>query len=186
MTQFNRKDRVQQAAISRPMLPSGSAFHPADSPFRSKRQRPSFYADPVSWLALEAFEQALSHCSEDLTQWPEHIGLITLSDTCTLQTMREIEAKLAEGLISPLKFSGANPGAIGSLPSHFFGFSGPTLVLSMPPEEGLDLATMLAEEWLREGNAKFVVITRHWMTTDGHRVESTIFSNAEEAGQWRE
>lgn len=186
VSRLNAGTPLSTKRIDKANLPCGSAFHPAGIPFRSKRQRPSFYADPASWLILQAFEQALEQCSQDFLARPEQIGLITLSETCTLHTMLEIEKTLGEGVISPLRFSGANPGAVGSLPSHFFGFSGPTLVLSMPPEDGLDLAATLAAGWLAVGDADFVAINRHWLTASGHYAESTIFAHEKEVGQWRD
>ncbi|MFD1745542.1 hypothetical protein ACFSE1_08735 [Rhizobium helianthi] len=184
MIPVNKTTQLVRQGEGQPALPSGNAFHPLDAPFRSKRQKPSFYADPVSWLVLEAAEQAIGRCPQDVKEHPQSVAVITISDVCTLHTMREIEAKLTEGVISPLRFSGANPGAIGSLPSYFSTFSGPTLVLSMPPEEAGGIAGALASTWLREGTAKFVIFNRHWMRRDGHHVNSTIFANPEEVQQW--
>lgn len=184
MIPVNREKHLFKQPEDGPFPPSGCAFLPLDSQRRSKRQKPSFYADPVSWLVLEAADQAIGRCPQDLTECPEWVGVITISDVCTLHTMREVEARLAEGLISPLRFSGANPGAIGSLPSYFSGFSGPTLVFSMPPEQGLGMATALADFWLQEGIVKFVLINQHWVKSDGHHASSTIFANPEEVKTW--
>lgn len=164
-------------------LPTGAAFRPLNSDQRNKLQKPSFYADPVSWLMLEAAEQAVGQCI-GVTEYPEDVGVITVSDVCTIQTMTEIASRLMDGYISPLRFSGANPGAVGSLPSHFWSFSGPTLVFSMLPEEALGIVKTTAGMWLQDGSARHVIVNRHWMRPDGHHARSTIFSHSQEVTEW--
>jgi hypothetical protein len=138
------------------------------------RRKASFYADPLSWLVFSAVEHAVDGCPEELLASPESVGHIVVSDRCTTHTMRETAAAIAVGRISPLRFSGANPGSVCSLPSQLLGFAGPSMTLSMPPEKGLAPAVTIARVWLRQRSAVHVLITSHRADESGHRVTSTI------------
>ena len=146
-----------------------------DLPGPRPKQKASAYADPLSWLVFSAVQQALDGCREELLTARESVGHIVVSDHCTLHTMLEIAAAIPSGRVSPLRFSGANPGSVCSLPSQLLGFSGPSLTLSMPPEKGLPSAVTITRRWLRQGSAVHVLITSHRADAPGHRVTSTIF-----------
>ncbi|WP_105967719.1 beta-ketoacyl synthase N-terminal-like domain-containing protein [Streptomyces geranii] len=148
------------------------------------RRRASLYADPLSWLVLDAVEQALgaSDFTPEDASAKEAVGHIAISDQCTLHTMRQLAEAIPAGRISPLRFSGANPGSICTLPSQFLGFSGPTMTLSMPPEKGLPPALAVARAWLRQGCATHVIVTAHRADASGHRVTSTVLTADPTAG----
>lgn len=151
------------------------------------RRRTSLYADPLSWLVLDAVEQAIAACGEDFapagTSAKEGVGHIAVSDQCTLHTMRQLAGAIGAGRVSPLRFSGANPGSICALPSQFLGFGGPTMTLSMPPEKGLPPAMAVARAWLRQGCATHVIVTAHRADASGHRVTSAILTPDPTAGR---
>ncbi|MBV9022849.1 MAG: coronafacic acid synthetase [Streptomycetaceae bacterium] len=152
----------------------GVATAPDLSGLRPKRKA-SLYADPLSWLVLDAVEHAVDDCGEEFLSERESVGHIVVSDQCTIHTMREIAAAIPAGRISPLRFSGANPGSVCSLPSQLLGFSGPSMTLSMPAEKGLPFAKVLAGIWLGQHSAAHVLLTSHTAGAAGHRVTSTIF-----------
>jgi len=138
------------------------------------KRKASLYADPLSWLVLEAVERAIDEHGEELLSAREAVGHVAVSDHCTSHTMRELAATIPAGHISPLRFSGANPGSICSLPAQFLGFSGPSMTLSMPPEKGLPPAVTIARLWLRQGSASHVLVTSHDVAASGHRVTSRL------------
>lgn len=138
------------------------------------RQKASLYADPLSWLVFEAVERAVADYGEELLSEREDVGHIVISDHCTTHTMGSIGAEIPRGRISPLRFSGANPGSICSLPSQFLGFSGPSMTLSMPPEKGSPTAVTIARSWLRQRSVAHVFVTTHSTRASHHRVTSTI------------
>lgn len=144
------------------------------------RQRASLYADPLSWLVFEAVQHAIDAHREDIDSAREGVGHIVVSDDCTTYTMRAIAATIAAGRISPLRFSGANPGSVCSLPSQFLGFSGPSMTLSMAPDKGLPPAAAVARAWLRQGSATHVLVTSHRAGPSGHRVTSTLLTGTQE------
>ncbi|MFC0708230.1 coronafacic acid synthetase [Azorhizophilus paspali] len=137
-------------------------------------QKTSAYADPLSWLVFEAVERALDSCRDAVLTACQTVGHIVVSDICTLHTMQHIARDLGRNRLSPLRFSGACPGLVCSLPGQLLRFSGPSLVLSMPPQDGLAPAALLAQDWLENGAASHVLVSAH--DTDGtqHRVRCTL------------
>ena len=73
-------------------------------------------ADPAAWLVADAMEQALNACSAPWQEARKEIGVISISDRCTLFTMNGIASGAQNGQVSPLRFAGANPGSITGLP----------------------------------------------------------------------
>lgn len=140
------------------------------------RRRACLYADPLSWLVLEAVERAAETCGGELRSARDGVGHIVVSDQCTAHTMRDIAAAVAEGRVSPLRFAGANPGAVLGLTSQLLGLSGPSLTLSMPPERGLVFALALTRLWLYRSSATHVLVTSHRSDASGHRVASSILT----------
>jgi hypothetical protein len=138
------------------------------------KRKASLYADPLSWLVFEAVERAVDEYGEKLLAAKGSVGHIAVSDHCTTHTIRELAAAIQAGRISPLRFSGANPGSICSLPCQLLGFNGPSLTLSMNPDNGLPPAVAIARVWLRQGSADYVLVTSHSASAPGHRVTSTI------------
>lgn len=141
------------------------------------KNRTSFYADPVSWLVAEAVECAVGRSSADLHAVADDVATITISDFCTAVTMRQIAAGVPAGRLSPLRFSAATPGVVGSLPAMTFGFMGPSVTLSMHPDQGLPVAITVAGSWLATGLAAFAVLSGHEVdATGGHAVSSVIIT----------
>lgn len=159
----------------------GIATAPASGEVR-RRQRACLYADPASWLVLEAVQLALDDAGDDLTAAVEDVGHVTVSDQCTLSTIGSVAAAVETGRLSPLRFSGANPGSVGTLPSQILGFSGPTLTLSMPPRAGIPVALTIARAWLHRQQATYVLVTAHTCDSSGHLVTSEILSRTEPKG----
>lgn len=138
------------------------------------RQRPSLYADPVAWLVLDAVDHAVRGSAEQPA--PESTGHIVVSDHCTGHTMRQIAGGLTTGRISPLRFSGANPGAVCGFTCQLRGFTGPSATLSMAPETGLPVALALARAWLSGGAATHVLVSSHHVDAAGHHVTSVLLA----------
>ncbi|MCV9879629.1 coronafacic acid synthetase [Brenneria izbisi] len=137
-------------------------------------QKVSLYADPLSWLVLEAVEQAIAKHRDVITSACSSVGHIAISDHCTLKTIHDISATLSSGHLSPLRFSGACPGMVIGLPSQFLRFSGPSIVWSMPSDNMQTYTTALARIWLDEGSATHVIITEHRVDALGHHIHSVV------------
>ncbi|MBB4132044.1 coronafacic acid synthetase [Xanthomonas sp. 3075] len=137
-------------------------------------QKTSAYADPLSWLVFEAVERALDNCRDAVLTACQTVGHIVVSDICTLHTMQHIARDLGRNRLSPLRFSGACPGLVCSLPGQLLRFSGPSMVLSMPPQDGLVPAALLAQDWLDSGAASYVLVSAHELAGTQHRVRCTL------------
>ncbi len=138
------------------------------------RQRPSLYADPLSWLIFDVVENVTSQQEGSFLAAKEGVGHIVVSEACTSFTMAELSTAIDLGHLSPLRFSGANPGLVCTLPSQLLGFCGPSLVFSMAPSKGADPALDIARSWLRSGRASHVFISCHQRELDDQHVVSTV------------
>src|SRR5690242_3810031 len=95
------------------------------------RNGPSLFAPPVAW-AVAHFAHALIGGEGELSR--RDAGLVVASDECSLSTIREIARTAARGAVSPLRFAGASPSIVAGLPALEQNLRGPTLCLTMPPE----------------------------------------------------
>lgn len=138
----------------------------------------SFYADPVAWLVVDAVRDALGALNGSgaaVRDGGAAVGVLSVSELCTLHTMRLMAGGIRRGRLSPLRFAGANPGAIAGLACIVFGFRGPSLVLSMPPVTARPVTALVARSWLEGGGCHYVVANEHEQRADGtHVVRSAV------------
>jgi len=147
----------------------------ADALTGSRQRAASFYADPVAWLVVDAVGAALAEAGDEVRMCRNDVGVLSMSEAGTLHTMRQVESGAGRGRVSPLRFAGANPGSLAGLPCIVFGFKGPSLMLSMPPDAGRPVAAVVARAWLAAGGCRYVVVNEHEQRADGgHAVRSVI------------
>ncbi|GAA3452396.1 hypothetical protein [Dactylosporangium matsuzakiense] len=127
------------------------------------RNAPSFFVDPAGWLVNTAVSGALQTTGALPTTAiePDEVAVIVVSDICSATTMASIAASAERGVVSPLRFAGANPGVLAGLPCIRGKLRGPSLTLTMPPDEGLPVAAVVAAGWLRDGHARHVVLATY-------------------------
>ena len=165
------------------VIGSGSAA--SANPAEFARNAPSFFADPVAWLVSAAVGRALDDCPDDLAGRPDKVGVIALSGTCTGLTMAALAASAGRGMVSPLRFAGANPGVLAGLPCIRWRFRGPTLTLAMPPAHGLEPATVVAGAWLHGGQASHVLIATHRVEDAVHVARCAVIRAATDEADGR-
>lgn len=129
----------------------------AADPAAFAHNSPSLFADPVAWLVSAAVEK----CAHLVAGAPDRVGVIAVSEFATLVTMRAIARTASKGRMSPLRFAGANPGALAGLTCLRWGFRGPAMTLSMNPVDGVDTALVLANGLLSSGAAEHMVLATH-------------------------
>lgn len=140
-----------------------------------RHAEPSFYADPAAWLAVEAVAVALGDAPVAVADAAEDTGVLAVSAMATTSTVRAIRRGAARGRVSPLRFAGANPGSLAGLVCIRYGFRGPSLTLSMPPDEAWPVPA-IRRTWLA-GPCRFVVVVEHSGGPDGpESARATIYS----------
>lgn len=137
------------------------------------RNSSSRYADPVAWLAVEAARRALERTPAVLDA-REDTAVLAVSEHGTLGTMRGIAARMRAGRISPLRFAGANPGLLAGLVCLEWGLRGPSLALTMPAALGVDTAQVVADGWLRRGQARYVLLLTHELCGPEHAASCRV------------
>jgi hypothetical protein len=146
------------------------------------RNGPSFFADPAAWLVTAAVRDALDTCPEELLSTPDDVGIVVVSNECTARTMRDIASSTGKGLVSPLRFAGANPGVLAGLPCITWKLRGPTLTFSMDPAAAVEVAATVVTAWLRRGQARYVLIAAHRL--DGElQLSRCVIIRAAEVGE---
>ncbi|GGQ65139.1 beta-ketoacyl synthase N-terminal-like domain-containing protein [Couchioplanes azureus] len=156
--------------IGPPLLGRGEVALTDD--IAARHSRPSFYADPAAWLAVEAVAAALGEAGAAVAQAGEDVGVLAISATATTRTMRAIRRTAAAGRVSPLRFAGANPGSLAGLVCIEYGFRGPSLTLSMPPEQAWPVP-VIRQDWL-DGPCRYVVTVTHRGGPEGPEVAEAV------------
>ncbi len=145
----------------RPIAVVGSGTAAATDPTRYARNSSSFFVDPAGWLVAAAVEEALDGCPEPVLSVPDRVGVVVLSDDGPAATMRAIAGTAGRGLVSPLRFAGANPGVLAGLPCIRWRLRGPSLTFAMEPDAAISAAQVVAAAWLYGGQAAYVLIASH-------------------------
>ncbi|MGI5500348.1 hypothetical protein [Lentzea sp. CA-135723] len=151
-----------------------SAAMSAEDLSRHAANKPSFYADPVAWLAAAVVGDALERCREELDG--TDVAVLAMSATATASTMAGIADGSARGRVSPLRFAGANPGLVAGLPCIRWGLRGPSLVLAMHPGHAVQAALCVARHWLESAQARHVVVVGHELDENVHTVRSVVLA----------
>lgn len=137
------------------------------------RNSSCLYADPVAWLAVETARRALAR-TPDVLDARDDTAVLAVSEHGTLDTMRDIAARMRAGRISPLRFVGANPGLLAGAVCLEWRLRGPSLTLTMPPALGVDTAQVVAGGWLRRGQARYVLLLTHELCGPEHATSCRV------------
>jgi 3-oxoacyl-(acyl-carrier-protein) synthase len=165
------------------IVATGAAEIVTKSPEEFSHNRSSLYADPVAWLATAAVDEALrpadrSGSHRNVLAFPEQVGVIAVSNHCTIETMRSVAAAAPRGRMSPLQFAGANPGSLAGLVCMHWKFRGPTLTLSTNLADGVPSALVAATAWLRREHATSVILLTHTVAEGLHTARCVVLSGS--------
>jgi hypothetical protein len=116
------------------------------------------YADPAAWTTATAVANALAGAEELLAKWQHEIGMIAISDQGPGGTIAEVLAEGTRGFSQPMHYAAASPGTLVGVPCIAFGLRGPTMNLTMIPQEGIPVALTLCAGWLERKIAKLMII----------------------------
>ena len=146
---------------------------------RQAHNSPSFFADPAGWLVAAAVQDALTGCAGPVLADPDQVGVLVLSATGPTRSMREIAGTATRGMVSPLRFAGANPGVLAGLTCIRWRLRGPSLNLAMAPADGVDVAQTVVTAWLTGGQATWVLVAGHHDTGTRQTARCAVVTLAE-------
>src|ERR1017187_8076674 len=106
------------------------------------------YADPAAWTTATAVASALAGAEELLAKWRHEIGIIAISDQGPGGTMAEVQAEGTRGFSQPMHYAAASPGTLVGVSCIAFGLRGPTMNVTMAPQDGIPIALTLCAGWL--------------------------------------
>jgi hypothetical protein len=132
------------------------------------------YADPAAWTTATAVANALAGAEELLAKWQHEIGMIAISDLGPGATMAEVQAEGTKGFSQPMHYAAASPGTLVGVPCIAFGFRGPTMNLTMAPQEGIPVALTLCSGWLTRKAAKLMVVATCRVTNSGTMMSHAV------------
>ncbi|HQV04688.1 MULTISPECIES: hypothetical protein [unclassified Novosphingobium] len=142
------------------------------------RNGPSLFAPPAAWAVAQfAGELIESGGRFDM----QNFGLVVASDDCSLATVRTLAQSLERGVLSPLRFAGSSPSILAGLTAIQLQIRGPTICLTMPPENASLAFEALLAFWFENEGVSAAMAISHWSTdTGGHRLSGAIIRQNEE------
>lgn len=144
------------AAPSIHVLGRAAAHAPASSPHQARLRSTIRYADPSSWLAVDALDRA--GLAELLAGRGDRTAVVMIAPAGCPEAAVDLGRQAAEGRVSPLRYPAAAPSASLGLCCIVFGLRGPTVTLTMPLASGVPRATWLAGRYLARGDAELAIV----------------------------
>lgn len=156
----------------------GEADTPQRDLFDARARATVRFADPAAWTTATAVARAISESRTLLAPFLHQVGVVVVSDQGPAATMAEVRAAATTGFSSPLRYAAASPGSLAGVSCIAFGFRGPTLNLSMRPEQGVPVALQMCSGWLARGTARCVVLATHTSRgADAHFSRAVLFAH---------
>ncbi len=137
---------------------SGEASAHQPGLFDAKVRATVRYADPAAWITATAVSLALAGSEDLLTEWRHQIGIIAVSDQGPSKSMESVQTAATTGFSSPLHYAASSPGTLVGVSCIAFGLRGPTLNLTMDPQDGIPVAMDLCTAWLARKAAPFMIV----------------------------
>lgn len=116
------------------------------------------YADPASWTTATAVARALGEQRDAVLAAHDRVGVIVTSADGPVEAMAAMADAARSGSSSPIRFPASNAGSLTGIPAIAFTLRCPTLMLTLPPARGVPVGLLLADAWLRRGQADHVVL----------------------------
>jgi len=132
------------------------------------------YADPAAWTTATAVMSAFAGAGELLAQGRHEIGMIAISDQGPGGTMAEVQAEGERGFSQPMHYAAASPGTLVGVSCIAFGLRGPTMNLTMAPQDGIPVALTLCAGWLARKAAKLMVVATCSTSSSGAMISHAL------------
>jgi hypothetical protein len=142
-------------------IASGEADAYRPDLFEAKTRQTVRFADPAAWTTATAVAVALAAAGDRWTEHRHHIGMIAISDQGPGAAMAKVQSDGATGFSSPLHYAASSPGTLVGVSAIAFGLRGPTMNLTMAPQDGVPVALILCAGWLSQKAARLIVMATH-------------------------
>jgi hypothetical protein len=116
------------------------------------------YADPAAWMTATAVALALAGAGDLLAEWRHEIGIVAISDLGPAESMTRVQSDATTGFSSPLHYAASSPGTLAGVSCIAFALRGPTMNLTMAPQDGVPVALTLCAGWLGRKTARLMVV----------------------------
>lgn len=132
---------------------------PCESAHAQRLRSKIRYADPSSWLLVEAIDRAgLPGLLAGQAGRGEATAVVVVAPAGCPQAAADLAHQARGGAVSPLRYPAAGPSASLGLACIVFGLCGPTLTLTMPLADGVPRAIWLAQRYLERRDAELAIV----------------------------
>jgi 3-oxoacyl-(acyl-carrier-protein) synthase len=129
---------------------------PCESAHAARLRSKIRYADPSSWLLVEAIDRA--GFPGLVAGRSEHTAVVVVAPAGCPQAAADLARQSAAGQVSPIRYPAASPSASLGLCCIVFGLCGPTLTLTMRLADGVPRAVWLAQRYLARGDIDLAIV----------------------------
>lgn len=150
----------QSAPGESALVLSGSAVVRGDAPnpYPARVKTTVRYADPMAWSLVLAIGEATAPLGEGFRDATDRCSLIQLGSEGPREAMAQVASEALRGFASPIRFPSATPSAPTGLACIVHGLRGPTLALTLPVPDGVEIALALSASWLSRGVVDYALI----------------------------
>jgi len=132
------------------------------------------YADPAAWTTASAVKIAFAGAEELLSESRHEIGMIAISDEGPGEAMAEVLEEGTKGFSMPMHYAAASPGTLAGVSCIAFGLRGPTMNLTMTPQDGIPVALTLCAGWLARKAARFMIVATCRTNSSGNLMSHAL------------
>lgn len=152
-------NEAELARLPLNVIGKGEADQPDLPIFDARLRAVVRYADEAAWTTATAVARAIDPVREIVAAARDSVAVLAVGDHGPQETMQALEKAARAGFSSPLRFPAGNPGSLVGVTCILFGFRGPTLNFTLPPQEGVPVGLEVAAQWLRRRVVEYVVLS---------------------------
>ena len=141
------------------------------------------YADKYCWYVAETVKKIVDNVLIDWSKMKDNVGIIFLNNLELQDTVSNVQNDLKRGIVSPLLFIASNAGSPISVVASMYGFHGPTINLTMPPENGTFISCLVASQWLYKSQADLVILSGLFLEKNIVYARSILLSKYHDDGE---
>ncbi|MFZ2314892.1 MAG: hypothetical protein WAW86_04430 [Gammaproteobacteria bacterium] len=131
-------------------------------------------SDPSIWPILFATNEIINTVDLPWQHIANDVGMIMVGNSYPKKYSKKVMTEVSTtGRVSPLSFINANAGAAISICCTTYKFQGPTINLTMSNLIREQIASVIAKQWLNNGDAKYIFL----VTADFNGQDECVVNN---------